>query len=231
MGLPLENDWRHVVGDEFEESYYKQLRTFLKEEYETKKIYPSMYDLFNALHLTSFANTKVVILGQDPYHGPEQAHGLSFSVQPGVSIPPSLRNIFKELESDLGCLAPENGNLTSWAEQGVLLLNTVLSVQEGTPASHQNKGWERFTDQVIRSLNQKEDPVVFLLWGKHAAAKARWLTKSIASLQRHTLVHLRHIEVSLVVGHFHRQTNFSVPMELKKFDGACRKLTNNDACG
>ncbi|GAK12033.1 LOW QUALITY PROTEIN: uracil-DNA glycosylase, family 1 [Geomicrobium sp. JCM 19039] len=177
MGLPLENDWRHVVGDEFEESYYKQLRTFLKEEYETKKIYPSMYDLFNALHLTSFANTKVVILGQDPYHGPEQAHGLSFSVQPGVSIPPSLRNIFKELESDLGCLAPENGNLTSWAEQGVLLLNTVLSVQEGTPASHQNKGWERFTDQVIRSLNQKEDPVVFLLWGKHAAAKARWLTK------------------------------------------------------
>ncbi|GAK03414.1 LOW QUALITY PROTEIN: uracil-DNA glycosylase, family 1 [Geomicrobium sp. JCM 19037] len=172
MGLPLENDWCDVVGDEFEEPYYQQLRTFLKEEYETKKIYPSMYDLFNALHITSFANTKVVILGQDPYHGPGQAHGLSFSVQPGVSIPPSLRNIFKELESDLGCPAPENGNLTSWAEQGVLLLNTVLSVQEGTLLLIK-KGWERFTDQVIRSLNQKEDPVVFLLWGKHAAAKAQ----------------------------------------------------------
>ncbi|MFD1178986.1 uracil-DNA glycosylase [Paenibacillus puldeungensis] len=172
----LKNDWAPYLQGEFEKPYYLQLRKFLVEEYNTRFIYPDKYDIFNALHYTSFANTKVVILGQDPYHGPGQAHGLSFSVKPGIKSPPSLQNIFKELHDDLGCYIPNNGHLVKWAEQGVLLLNTVLTVRADTPNSHKNMGWENFTDKVIETLNQKEHPVVFLLWGSHAQKKAELIT-------------------------------------------------------
>ena len=149
MSEILKNDWKNYLNTEFEKDYYLKLREFLKNEYNSKVIYPNMYDLFNALHFTSYEDTKVVILGQDPYHGPKQAHGLSFSVNPGVKTPPSLVNIYKELHDDLGCYIPNNGYLKKWADQGVLLLNTVLSVRAGEANSHRNKGWEQFTNRVI----------------------------------------------------------------------------------
>ncbi|MBO8165369.1 MAG: uracil-DNA glycosylase [Brevibacillus sp.] len=172
----LRNDWAEFLSSEFEKPYYIKLREFLKEEYRTRTIYPDMYDIFNALHYTSYADTKVVILGQDPYHGPGQAHGLSFSVKPGVTPPPSLQNMFKELQNDLGCTIPNNGCLVKWAEQGVLLLNTVLTVRRGAPNSHRGMGWETFTDRVIAALNEREKPVVFLLWGKNAQEKRHLIT-------------------------------------------------------
>ncbi|MBM6997950.1 uracil-DNA glycosylase [Paenibacillus sp. DXFW5] len=172
----LQNDWAPFLEPEFEKPYYSQLRQFLANEYRTKTIYPDLYDIFNALHYTSFADTKVVILGQDPYHGPGQAHGLSFSVKPGIKAPPSLQNMFKELRDDLGCRIPNNGYLVPWAKQGVLLLNTVLTVQADFPNSHKGMGWEVFTDKVIETLNQKREPIVFLLWGSHAQKKAALIT-------------------------------------------------------
>jgi len=172
----LSNDWAGLLEAEFEKPYYKELRQFLKQEYSHHTIYPDMHDIFNALHLTSYANTKIVILGQDPYHGAGQAHGLSFSVKPGVPAPPSLQNMFKELRSDLGIDIPNHGYLVHWAEQGVLLLNTVLTVREGMPNSHKGMGWEQFTDQVIRLLNDREEPIVFILWGSHAQQKAQLIT-------------------------------------------------------
>jgi uracil-DNA glycosylase len=171
----LHNDWAPLLEQEFQKPYYLRLRQFLIEEYRTKVVYPDKYDIFNALHLTPYAETKVVILGQDPYHGPGQAHGLSFSVKPGVTPPPSLQNIFKELQSDLGCTIPNHGHLVSWAKQGVLLLNTVLTVRAGSPASHKGKGWEQFTDQVIATLNERDVPMVFILWGRHAQEKASFI--------------------------------------------------------
>ncbi len=173
------NDWDEILADEWEKPYYKQLRAFLKKEYSTRRIYPHMNDIFNALKHTSFEETKVVIIGQDPYHGEGQAHGLCFSVKQGVAFPPSLRNIFKELNSDVGKEIPAHGELTDWAKQGVLLLNNVLTVQEGNPASHKGMGWEIFTDRVISELNRKETPVVFLLWGAHAQKKAEIITNPI----------------------------------------------------
>ena len=167
----LKNDWAEVLQEEFTKPYYMQLREFLKYEYSNFTIYPDMYDIFNALHYTSFNDVKVVILGQDPYHGPNQAHGLSFSVKPGVPHPPSLRNIFQELHNDLGCPIPKSGSLVPWAKQGVLLLNTVLTVRAGQAHSHKGKGWEIFTDRVIESLNEKRDPVVYILWGSAAQSK------------------------------------------------------------
>ncbi|MGC4377582.1 uracil-DNA glycosylase [Fictibacillus sp. Mic-4] len=167
----LKNDWAPLLEDEFHKSYYLNLRRFLIEEYKTKEIYPDMHDIFNALHFTPYADTKVVILGQDPYHGPGQAHGLSFSVKPGVKPPPSLQNIFKELHDDLGCSIPNHGCLIPWAKQGVLLLNTVLTVQKSNPNSHKGKNWEVFTNRIISILNDREKPVVFILWGKHAQEK------------------------------------------------------------
>lgn len=167
----LTNDWYPLLEGEFTKSYYKTLRAFLKEEYQNNSIYPSMHDLFNALHYTAFSQVKVVLLGQDPYHGPNQAHGLSFSVQPGVKQPPSLRNIFIELENDVGSPPPPHGYLVDWAKQGVLLLNTVLTVRKGQAHSHRGKGWERFTDCVISTLNQKSDPIVYFLWGSAAQKK------------------------------------------------------------
>ncbi|MFD3446774.1 uracil-DNA glycosylase [Microbacteriaceae bacterium 4G12] len=173
---PINNDWWPLLEEEFEKPYYKKLREFLKEEYTTKTIYPNADNIFNALRYTSYGDTMVVILGQDPYHGPNQAHGLSFSVQPGVKLPPSLRNMFKELQSEFGYPIPNNGYLVKWAEQGVLLLNAVLTVRDGEPNSHKGKGWEVFTDQVIELLNKRENPVVFVLWGKHAQAKLPLIT-------------------------------------------------------
>ncbi|SDZ19778.1 uracil-DNA glycosylase [Bacillus sp. 166amftsu] len=174
----LKNDWESLLAPEFEKPYYQKLRQFLKEEYSTHVIYPNTNDIFNALHYTSYADTKVVILGQDPYHGPNQAHGLSFSVQPGVRTPPSLQNMYKELHADLGCDIPNNGYLVKWAEQGVLLLNAVLTVRQGEANSHKGKGWEHFTDRVIELLNEREKPVIFILWGRHAQAKKKLITNS-----------------------------------------------------
>ncbi|WP_196604793.1 uracil-DNA glycosylase [Pectinatus haikarae] len=174
----FKNDWNEYLSAEFQEDYYLKLRDFLKEEYRTKVVYPSMYDIFNALHYTSYHECKVVILGQDPYHGPQQAHGLSFSVNPGVKAPPSLVNIFKELNEDLGCTIPNNGCLKSWAEQGVLLLNTVLTVREHQANSHKGIGWETFTDKVISLLNERDKPVAFILWGGPARRKKTMITSS-----------------------------------------------------
>lgn len=170
------NDWDKVLEGEFEKDYYLKLREFLKKEYSSRVIYPSMYDIFNALKTTPYNDVKVVLLGQDPYHGPNQAHGMCFSVQKGVQPPPSLINIFKELNDDLGCTPPGHGCLTEWAQQGVLLLNTALTVRAGQANSHRGKGWEIFTDQVIRHLNEREKPMVFILWGANAKAKTALIT-------------------------------------------------------
>lgn len=173
------NDWDNILADEWQKTYYQELRNFLKSEYSSQKIYPEMNNIFNALKYTSFKDTKVVIIGQDPYHGEGQAHGLCFSVLKGVTPPPSLKNIFKELQTDIGKPIPTHGELTEWAKQGVLLLNNVLTVREGMPTSHKGKGWEIFTDRVISELNRKETPVVFLLWGAHAQKKAEIITNPI----------------------------------------------------
>ena len=175
----LGNDWDELLADQWQQPYYLQLREFLKTEYATQTIFPPMHDIFNALRYTSFADTKVVIIGQDPYHGQGQAHGLCFSVKQGVTPPPSLKNIFKELQADLGKPIPSHGELTNWANQGVLLLNNVLTVREGMPTSHKGKGWEIFTDHVISLLNNKTTPVVFLLWGAHAQKKAELIHNPI----------------------------------------------------
>lgn len=167
----LINDWHPLLMDEFEKDYYKELRSFLIQEYKTNVTFPDKYAIFNALHYTEFKNVKAVILGQDPYHGPNQAHGLSFSVKPDVPLPPSLVNIFKELRDDLGCTIPNNGYLKKWSDQGVLLLNSVLTVRSGQANSHMNMGWEHFTDKIISLLNSRKDPIVFILWGKNAQSK------------------------------------------------------------
>lgn len=176
MAVKFNNDWDELLKDEFQKEYYLKLRQFLIKEYSTKTVYPDMYKIFEALKLTPYKDVKVVILGQDPYPGEGQAHGLAFSVQKGVPIPPSLLNIFKELADDLNCYIPNNGYLEPWAKQGVLLLNTSLTVVANQPNSHRNKGWEIFTDKIIQLLNQKETPVAFLLWGNNAKSKAKYIT-------------------------------------------------------
>jgi uracil-DNA glycosylase len=174
--INIQTDWNSLLAEEFEKPYFIKLMQVLKEAYRLELIYPSENDLFAALQLTSYAATKIVILGQDPYHGPDQAHGLSFSVKPGVQIPPSLRNIFKELQSDLGCSIPNHGCLLSWAEQGVLLLNSVMSVKAGQANSHKKIGWQPFTNRIISLLNEREAPVIFILWGSDAQQKAEFIT-------------------------------------------------------
>lgn len=169
--VSIGNDWDDLLKDEFTKDYYVKLRRFLAAEYRTRTIYPDMYDIFNALKYTPYAAVKAVILGQDPYHGKGQAHGLCFSVQKGVTPPPSLKNIFAELQADVGCTIPEHGDLSAWAKQGVLMLNTVLTVREGAPNSHRNHGWEILSDRIITLLDQKPEPVVFLLWGRNAKEK------------------------------------------------------------
>lgn len=173
----IENDWDELLKDEFKKPYYIQLRNFLSIEYATKEVYPNMYDIFNALKYTAYKDVKVVILGQDPYHGRNQAHGLCFSVQRGVNPPPSLQNIFIELQHDVGCQIPDHGDLSAWTKQGVLMLNTVLTVQKGLANSHANHGWEQLTDYIIQLLNKREDPIVFIFWGKHAQSKKIFINK------------------------------------------------------
>ena len=176
MAEILTNDWKDALGDEFEKPYYKELRQFLIEEYRTGQVFPPMGDIFNALHYTPLSSVRVMILGQDPYHDVNQAHGLCFSVLPGQQLPPSLQNIYKELQEDMGCPPPSHGYLKKWADQGVLMLNTVLTVRAHQANSHQNKGWEHFTNAVIEAVNRQQRPIVYLLWGKPAQSKIPMLT-------------------------------------------------------
>ena len=183
----LGNDWDEILKEEFEKEYYLNLREFLKAEYSARKIYPPMHDIYNALRYTSYKDTRVVILGQDPYHGEGQAHGLCFSVKPGVKFPPSLQNIFKELNTEYGMTPPPTGELSGWARQGVLLLNTTLTVREGQPQSHKGKGWEILTDRIIELLNEKNEPTVFILWGGNARAK-----KTLIKNKNHLILESAH---------------------------------------
>lgn len=183
----LSNDWSLLLAEEFKKPYYQQLRATLLEEYQSHVIYPEQHEIFNALSYTSFQDTKVIILGQDPYHGPGQAHGLSFSVKPGVKTPPSLQNIYKELHDDIGCEFPNHGYLVEWAKQGVLLLNAVLTVRSGQPNSHKALGWENFTAKIIEALNQREEPLVFILWGRFAQQKEQLITST-----RHLIIKSPH---------------------------------------
>ena len=181
------NDWDDILKDEFRKEYYLRLRQFLKEEYSSYVVYPDMYDIFNALKSTSYSDVKAVILGQDPYHEPGQAHGLCFSVKEGIQPPPSLVNIFRELKSDLGIDPPPHGCLQQWADRGVLLLNSVLTVRARKAGSHRNKGWEIFTDRVIGLLGQREKPMVFILWGNYARSK-----KTLIDQSRHLVIESVH---------------------------------------
>lgn len=181
------NDWDEVLQKETQQAYFQDLRYTLAREYKEHTVYPPRELLFSALKLTPYRATRVVILGQDPYHGPGQAQGLSFSVAPGVRIPPSLRNIYTELQSDVGAPVPNHGSLLHWAEQGVLLLNAVLSVREGSPNSHKGIGWERFTDAIMEKLNERETPLVFILWGSHAQEKGSRIDK-----KRHLVIQSPH---------------------------------------
>ena len=174
--VPVKTDWNPVLKAELSKPYFAELQQFITEERRRHRVYPADADVFAALHTTSYADTKVLILGQDPYHGDGQAHGLAFSVQHGVVIPPSLRNIYSELRDDLGVDTPSHGCLTSWAQRGVLLLNTTLTVRAGQAGSHQGKGWEQFTDEVITAVAAKADPVVFILWGASARRKRALIT-------------------------------------------------------
>lgn len=186
--IKLESSWKAQLAEEFNKPYMQQLRAFLVQQKQAKKvIYPKGDDIFHAFALTPFEEVKVVIIGQDPYHGPYQAHGLCFSVRPGVKIPPSLQNIYKELEQDLQIKPVKHGFLEPWAKQGVLLLNSVLTVEQGLAASHQNKGWEQFTDEVIAKLNAREKPVIFVLWGSHAQRKGAHI-----DTRRHTVLKSAH---------------------------------------
>ncbi len=173
---PITNDWADALSQEFKKDYYNKLFSFIVNEYKTQIVYPAADDIFNAFHLTPLKDVKCVIIGQDPYHEPGQAHGMAFSVRPDVDIPPSLQNIYKELNTDLGCKIPNNGYLAKWAEQGVLLLNAILTVRAHSAASHQGHGWEQFTDAVIDAVNKEDRPIVFMLWGRFARSKKIMLT-------------------------------------------------------
>lgn len=210
----FKNDWELYLTEEMQKPYYRELREFLKQEYSSQQIFPDMYDIFNALHYTSLADTKVVILGQDPYHGDGQAHGLSFSVLPNVPPPPSLVNIFKELNSDLGCTVPDNGCLKPWAEQGVLLLNAVLTVRAHAANSHRGKGWETFTDKIIEMLNQREKPMAFILWGTPARRKKAMITNPV-----HLVVESPHPSPLSAYGGFFGSRPFSKVNEFLKSTG------------
>lgn len=183
----IEESWKAVLWDEFKKPYFEKLKTFLQHEQSTQIIYPQNENIFNAFNYTSFENVKVVILGQDPYHGAGQAHGLSFSVQEGIANPPSLQNIFKELRDDMSCPPPKNGNLTTWAKQGVFLLNTVLTVRAGEAHSHRNQGWEHFTNTVIKTLSAQKEHLVFILWGGPAGTK-----ESLIDAQKHLILKAPH---------------------------------------
>ncbi|MBE6818858.1 MAG: uracil-DNA glycosylase [Ruminococcaceae bacterium] len=213
------NSWDILLQEEFEKPYYLDLRRFLKQEYATHTVYPPMHDIFNALKYTPYEDVKVVILGQDPYHGPGQAHGLCFSVQKGVEPPPSLKNIFKEIEDECGIPIPAHGELTGWAKQGVLLLNTVLTVRAASPNSHKGKGWEILTDKVIELLNARTAPIVFMLWGANARSK-----KSLITAPQHLVLESVHPSPLSAYhgffgcGHFKKCNNFLKANGLEKID-------------
>ncbi len=219
--VELNNDWDVLLKEEFKKDYYLILREFLKTEYSTKRIYPKMQDIYNALRYTSYENTRVVLLGQDPYHGEGQAHGLCFSVKADVPHPPSLKNIFRELESDLGIKPTLSGELCGWAREGVLLLNTTLTVREGAPQSHKGRGWEILTDKIISLLNEKERPVVFLLWGGNARTK-----KALITNPRHLVLECAHPSpLSAYAGffgckHFSRANEFLISVGEKPINWA-----------
>ena len=183
----MQTDWDPILRQEFNKPYWEELQNYVFDQRSAHKVFPHDSDVFRAFHLTSFESLKVVILGQDPYHGAGQANGLCFSVSPGISFPPSLRNIFKELVDDVGVAKPQSGDLASWAEQGILLLNTTLTVREGAPASHQGKGWEAFTDEVIRCISQQKENIIFVLWGASARRK-----KSLIDVSNHACIESVH---------------------------------------
>jgi uracil-DNA glycosylase len=187
MKRVLTTDWDHILASEFSQPYWRALQNFVSNERSLFQVFPPSEKVFTALELTPFAQTQVVILGQDPYHEPGQAHGLAFSVQQGTRIPPSLRNIYKELAEDTGCPIASHGDLTAWAQQGVLLLNTTMTVRAGQATSHQGHGWEQFTDQIIRELNNKTEPIVFILWGASSRKKA-----TLINQQRHVVIESAH---------------------------------------
>ncbi|MBR0132805.1 MAG: uracil-DNA glycosylase [Lachnospiraceae bacterium] len=210
----IANDWLPAIGAEFKKPYYKELYNFVREEYNTKQIFPKADDIFNAFHLTPLSEVKVVILGQDPYHNVGQAHGLSFSVQPGIEIPPSLVNIYKEMHDDIGTYIPDNGCLTKWAEQGVLLLNTVLTVRAHQAASHAGHGWEQFTDAVISAVNCEDRPIVFMLWGSPARKK-----KAMLDNPKHLILEAPHPSPLSVYRGFFGSRPFSKANEFLKKNG------------
>lgn len=220
MAVHIGNSWDELLKPQFESEYYLNLREFLKKEYSTHRVFPPMQDIFNALKYTDYNDVKAVILGQDPYHGLGQAHGLCFSVQDGIKPPPSLINIYKEQHSDLGIDQPiANGNLTKWAENGVLLLNTVLTVCEGMANSHRKQGWEQLTDEIIRLLNERKEPIVFLLWGSPARAK-----KSLITNSHHLILEAAHPSpLSAYNGffgcqHFSKANNFLISRGMEPID-------------
>jgi len=213
------NDWDNVLGEEYEKTYFNELISRISEQYATKNIFPPKNRVFAALKLTPYASVRVVILGQDPYHEKGQAQGISFSVPVGEKIPPSLVNIFKELNTDIGCYIPNNGNLIKWCKQGVLMLNTVLTVQEGMANSHKGWGWEKFTDAVIRKLNDKDEPIVFLLWGRNAISK-----KALITNKKHLVLETVHPSPLSAFGgffgckHFSRANKFLIENGLTPID-------------
>lgn len=214
MPIHFDNDWEKPIQQELQTDYYQNLRHFLIKEYRNQVVYPPMHDIFNAFHLTPLSQTKVCIIGQDPYHGPGQAHGLAFSVKPGVAIPPSLLNIYKELEADLGCPIPSHGCLTTWAKQGVLLLNAVLTVRSGEAGSHRNAGWEIFTSRIIEILNVRAEPVIFILWGRDAQNK-----KALISNSQHPIIASPHPSPLSAHRGFFGSRPFSRANELLKAQG------------
>ena len=214
MAIPVHNDWKPFLDAEYEKAYYQKLHAFLAKEYRTHTVYPDMYDIFNAYICTPYKDVKVCIIGQDPYHGPSQAHGLSFSVKPGVAVPPSLQNIYKELNADLGYPIPTHGNLTAWTAEGVMLLNAVLTVRAGEPASHRGVGWETFTDRTISALNARKTPVVFILWGAFAQSKENLITNS-----RHHIIASSHPSPFSANRGFFGSKPFSRANEFLKSDG------------
>ncbi len=210
----LGNSWDEILKDEFEKEYYQKIRKFLIYEYNHYKIYPDMHDIFNALKMADYNDIKVVIIGQDPYHEEGQAHGLCFSVQRGIKTPPSLVNIYKELQSDLGCYIPNNGFLEKWAKQGVLLLNNVLTVRQGQANSHKACGWETFTDRVIEELNKREKPIVFMFWGANARKKELLVTNP-----RHCILKAAHPSPLSAFNGFFGCKHFSKANEFLKANG------------
>lgn len=210
--FPITKNWYELLKDRFESQYFSDLQKKLNGEYNSKIIYPKPENVFNALNLVKYNDVKVVIIGQDPYHGPNQAHGLCFSVQKDVAVPPSLQNIYKELKADLDCQIPTHGNLTKWAKQGVLLLNTVLTVQSGMPNSHKGWGWEKITTRVIELLNQREEPVIFMLWG----SSAKEIGKGINTNRHYVLTAVHPSPMSAMQGGWFGCKHFSKANEILK---------------